>query len=73
MFIKLVKRHIPVPLLELLENLFSGCYSYAQWYNVWSLAFEINFGVRQRSVLSPFSVCLIMTKVNWVLHLKVVV
>jgi len=28
MFIKLMKRHVPVQLLKLLENLFSGCYSY---------------------------------------------
>ena len=34
MFIKLMKRHVPIHLLELLENLFSGCYSYVKWYNV---------------------------------------
>ena len=60
MFIKLMKRHVPVHLLELLENLFSGCYSCVKWYNVWSSAFEINFGVRQGSVglLSPFLLAL---------------
>ena len=26
MFIKLIERHVPIHLLELLENLFSGCY-----------------------------------------------
>jgi len=40
--------------LELLENLFYGCYTVVKLYNVWSSAFEINFGVRQGSVLSPF-------------------
>ena len=35
MFIKLMERHVPIHLLELLENLFSGCYSYVKWYNVW--------------------------------------
>ena len=35
MFIKLMKRHVPVHSLKLLENLFSGCYSYVKWYNVW--------------------------------------
>jgi len=49
-----MKRHVPVQSLELLENLFSGCYSYVTWYNVWSSAFEINFVVRQDSVLSRF-------------------
>jgi len=49
-----MKRHVPVHLLELLGNLFFGCYSYVKWYNVWSSAFDINFGVRQGSVLSPF-------------------
>ena len=49
-----MKRHIPVQLLEVLENLFHGCLSYAKWDNVWSSIIEINLGVRQGSVLSPF-------------------
>ena len=54
LFIKIMKRHIPVQLLEVLENLFHGCLSYVKWDNVWSSIIEINLGVRQGSVLSPF-------------------
>ena len=53
-FIKLMKRYIPVQLLEIIECLLNGCYSCVKWNNDWSLVFEINFGVRQGSVLSPF-------------------
>ena len=49
-----VKRNIPVQLLEVLKNLISCCHSYVKWNNVWSCVLEINFGVRQGSVLSPF-------------------
>ena len=51
--IKLMKRHIPVKLLILLENLFSMCHTCVKWQNTWSDFFDINFGVRQGSVLSP--------------------
>ena len=54
LFIKLMKRHIPIQLLEVLENLFYCCYSYVKWNNVWSSVIKINLGVRQGSVLSPF-------------------
>ena len=54
LYIKLMKRNIPVQLLEVLENLISCCHSYVKWNNVWSCVLEINFGVRQGSVLSPF-------------------
>ena len=54
LYIKLMKRQIPVKLLSLLENLFFGCFSCVKWNNVWSAVFEIRFGVRQGSILSPF-------------------
>jgi len=54
LFIKLIRRHIPVKLLTILENFFSCCYSCIKWDNAWSIVFEVNFGVRQGSVLSPF-------------------
>jgi len=40
--------------LTILENLFSCYYSCIKWNNAWSTVFEINFGVRQGSVLSQF-------------------
>jgi len=54
LFIKLMKRNIPVKLLLLIENLFCHCCSCIKWNNVWSNIFYINLGVRQGSVLSPF-------------------
>ena len=54
LYIKLMKRHLPVQLLVLIENLFSGCCACIKWESCWSVDFVINFGVRQGSVLSPF-------------------
>ena len=54
LYIKLMKRYIPVKLLDLLENLISVCYFRVKWKNGWSEIFSIHFGVRQGSVLSPF-------------------
>jgi len=53
LFIKLMKRHI---LVQVLENIFSHfpIVSFVEWNNVWSSAFEIKFEVRQGSVSSPF-------------------
>jgi len=48
-----MKRHFPAKLLIVLENLFSRCLSCIKWDNAWSSVFQINFGVRQGSVLSP--------------------
>jgi len=54
LFIKLMKRHFPAKLLIVLENLFSRCcLSCIKWVNAWSSVFQINFGVRQGSLLSP--------------------
>ena len=37
LFIKLMKRHIPVQVLEIIENLFSNCHSFVKWnIYVWS-------------------------------------
>ena len=58
LFIKLMKRHIPVQLLEVLENLFRSCNSCVKWNGVLSYVIKINLGVRQRYVLSPFLFCL---------------
>ena len=53
LFIKLMKRHIPVCLLELLEFWLSNSWSCIKWFDVYSPFFNICFGVRQGSVLSP--------------------
>jgi len=49
-----MKRHIPVQLLEVLENLFRCCNSCVKWNGVLSSVMEIKLGVRQGSVLSLF-------------------
>jgi len=54
LFIKLMKRNIPVQLLHIVENLFTGCLTSIKWFDTWSTEFMIEFGVRQGSVLSPF-------------------
>jgi len=41
-------------LLELLENWLQNCYSCIKWTHVLSATFQIRFGIRQGSVLSPF-------------------
>ena len=53
LFIKLMKRNIPVQLLDIIVNLFCECYSCVKWENFFSPMFAVTFGVRQGSVLSP--------------------
>ena len=53
LFLKLMKRHIPLPVLSILENWLGNCFSCIKWNNLLSEFFQINFGVRQGSVLSP--------------------
>jgi len=52
--IKLMKRKVPLILLELLEDLFRECYSCIKWNDIMSSFFTIKFGVRQGSVLSSY-------------------
>ena len=50
----IVKKYVPVQILEIIENLFSGCCTCIKFGNSFSTEFQIEFGVRQGSVLSPF-------------------
>jgi len=59
LFIKLTKRHIPVELLELLENWLFQSSTCVKWGECWSHILKVNSGVRQGSVLSPFICCII--------------
>ena len=54
LYIKLMKRLFPVVLLEVLENWLSGCFTFVKWHDSHSSVFNIRFGVRQGSVLSPY-------------------
>jgi len=49
-----MKRRIPIELLIVPENWLSSCDACVKWKEVWSLCFEVKFGVRQGSVLSPY-------------------
>jgi len=53
LYVKLMKRFIPAPLLNVIVNLVSGCQTCIKWNHVYSPMFDIEFGVRQGSVLSP--------------------
>jgi len=54
MYIKLMNRLIPVQVLKVLENWFSLCLSCVKWGFVKSYFYELETGVRQGGVLSPF-------------------
>jgi len=54
LFIKLIKRNVPIQLLGLLENTLFDCHSCVKWENVYSDFFTVMFGVCQDSVLAPF-------------------
>jgi len=53
LLITLMKRKLPVALLDLHENWLKTVSS-VKWDNILSYIFAIKFGVRQDSVLSPF-------------------
>jgi len=53
LYMKLMKRRIPVVLLNVIINLFSGCITCIKWDGLYSATFNIEFRVRQGSVLSP--------------------
>lgn len=54
LLMKLMKRHIPVDLLDILEFWLNNSWSCIKWLGKFSTLFKIEFGVRQGSVLSPF-------------------
>jgi len=54
LYIKLMKRCIPLDLLVLLENWLSDSFACVKWSNSWSRVFKMTSGVRQGSVLPLF-------------------
>ena len=54
LLMKLMKRNLPVVLINILENWLKNCSSMVKWDCVFSYTFAVKFGVRQGSVLSPF-------------------
>ena len=53
LFVKLMKRLIPVKLLSVFENWFSKCFTCVRWASVHSMFLKLECGVRQGGVLSP--------------------
>ena len=53
LLIKLMKRYIPVDLLDTLEYWLSNNRSCIKWFDCYSCFFNLDYGVRQGSVLSP--------------------
>jgi hypothetical protein len=54
LYISLMKRHIPVNLLDTLIHWFRTSLSCIKWHSVYSPFFELKCGVRQGSVLAPY-------------------
>ena len=53
LFIKLIRRQIPIDLLDTLEYWLRNNWSCIKWFDIFSPSFKISLGVRQGSVLSP--------------------
>ena len=53
LLIKLMDRYLPVNLLDILGYWLFNSWSCVKWFNYYSTMFQIRFGVRQGSVLSP--------------------
>jgi hypothetical protein len=54
LFITLMKRHIPVNLLDILVHWFKNSLSCVKWNSMFSSFFKLEAGVRQGSVLAPY-------------------
>jgi hypothetical protein len=53
LYIKLMKRNVPLALLHLLIDWYDKCYAFVRWNGAFSGCFEQLCGVRQGGVLSP--------------------
>ena len=54
LFVKLMERHIPVNLLKILEMWFQTGITCVKWGNMFSNFYQLNCGIRQGGVLSPY-------------------
>ena len=54
LFIKLMKRHVPLKLLDMLVFWLQNSWACVKWKSELSPFFKLDFGVRQGSILSPY-------------------
>ena len=69
LFVKLMRRHVPVTLLTVLEYWLSICFTYVNWNFPFSDVFKLNAGDRQGGVLSP---CLFALFIDDVMNMFIV-
>jgi exonuclease III len=53
LFLKLMKRHVPVIFITILKNWYNNVIICVKWYNSFSRYFHVAAGVRQGGILSP--------------------
>ena len=54
LFMKLMKRSVPINLLLVMEKWFANNYTCVKWGSVFSVFFQLHCGIRQGGVLSPY-------------------
>ena len=53
LYIKLMKRNVPIRFINVITNWYSKCYAAVRWNGCFSQVFDVCCGVRQGGVLSP--------------------
>jgi hypothetical protein len=54
LFVKLLRRYVPLTLLCILEDWFAKCFTCVKWSSEYSEMYKLNCGIRQGGVLSAY-------------------